>query len=260
MQKSNRLQQLARLIKALRETDAIRGVSFHAGVTRAMFTELLAGCFLNYREAKSDLEHRRKEFGGSDYLKDTKIRTTLRRAAKVEWLPIAREAEQLLNLPDHLAQLGKPYIERAEARVRQLDPILCLYVLFRCLVKMDRRRKKAGDRSLENQENLEWYMETQFRPILEAADIAPERARAWTKANIERHFYRQGGINAALQIAGSLLSVHPSLKRYRPEPTFHGMAKALGEYGLTIQGQLTYLYRPPKSPVRLDVPRLTTPE
>jgi hypothetical protein len=232
-----------RLKKALREAQPtggdgtlpgaglIQGHPLKKGITEKLFGDLIVGCLLHYKATRDELKRREDEFRPSPILQNRKIRTALE-TVRCKGLPgLVQPADRLLNLNASMRRHGERFIPPLKVRLRFLDPVACLYVLFRYLVLHNRRL------------TIEWYEEHYFPSILLTADIPPDRAKNWTLANIQRRLRpdRKGGEALARQIAGLLLSTHPALRRYRPEPRFNkGIRPALGEWQLALQGRMLY--------------------
>lgn len=217
------------LLRALRDADAFQGIPLRPGISEQLFGKVIVRCLLRYKDVVEELRRNREEFRGPAYLQTKRIRTTLKRAASVEWPPLAQEAKRLHEIDGRLRVIGEPRIRNLENRLKYLDPVVCLYVLFKSLVRLDRKQ------------SVEYYEKLYFPRILTAAEIWSSRGKPWTFVNIQRHLRRTGGEPHARRVAGLLLSTHPALHRYRPEPTFRdGVTPALGEHLLRFQARGLY--------------------
>jgi len=122
------------LFKDDKDSDAIlRGLPLRNGITESFFADLVVGCLYNYIErAKKFYEHDKRIHRG---FWNKKSIQKLQHMSKDPWPPVARLADLTLKLNDERNKHHDDVVDWAKAESKILDPIVCLYVLFKYLVK-----------------------------------------------------------------------------------------------------------------------------
>jgi hypothetical protein len=192
-----------RLYHALYEdgdSDAIRGLPLKPGISEAFFAELVVGCLYRNQERAEAWEARDRKMHAGLASEETIERI---KGAGRDW-PFELAARQALQVQDKRRREHDEAARMAKAYGRFFDPVVCLNTLFRHLVRPSRGQ------------GIEWYVENYLPRILTVAGIKPRRARAWTRANLEKHLQRNGRAGAVAAVAYYLLSTDERLKPFRP--------------------------------------------
>jgi hypothetical protein len=183
------------------DSDAIRGVPLNPGISESLFADLIVGCLFNYmKRAKKFEEHDRHIH---QRLLGKKGIQSIRQSGK-SWPFAAKHAEEALALQAEYQRHHQEFLAWERGMSRTLDPILCLWVLFKYLAKPVRGQ------------GVEFYMQKYFPRILRIAGLKPLKAKSWKADNIQRWFRRKGGTKNANSIAVLLLSTDKRLIPYRP--------------------------------------------
>jgi len=230
-------RRLRRALYEDQESDApgtrpLRGLPLRDGITESFFADLVVSCLFNYIKRAEKFEkqdqriHRR--------LLNTKGIREIQKSAK-HWPFAAVHADRALELQQAWHHHHQEFLAWEKGMSRALDPILCLWVLFRYLVRP------------EHGNGIEFYMKNYFPRILTAAGLRPPKSLRWTAANVERTFRRKGGTRNANLIAVLLLSTDARLRPYRPPVPSKYLAPGPPdpELALSLTGRALFRLPPP---------------
>jgi hypothetical protein len=194
------------------EDSELHDLRFNEGITERLFAELLVGClYRNHKRAEKFIEHDRRNHRR---LASKKGMQHFRKLAADSIPTVARIGKGNLEIQVLARQHHDSVAAWAKAQARFFGPMVCLYALFKYLVKPQRVEDEVDGSVLSV--GIECHMTTSVPDILKRAGIRPHKKSEWTPVNISRTFRRHGGTAAADRAAFYLFSTDDRLKPYRP--------------------------------------------